>query len=142
MLELPKDSQVRKTLEDKDFRHFAKQLAYAWSDYYTNVSKNPNDPSLIMKWAEVETILASARFWNIIGASFAYDVSAWLQAAEFVNNVPAPVREEYDQKYLVRDTYRDSLKYGTPKKYCYEQYFIYLEVCKALGADSSVEDED
>ena len=100
MIELPKDSQVRKTLEDKDFRHFAKQLAYTWSDYYTSVKRYPDNSAALLDWAEVETVLASARFWNIISAHLAYDISTWLKDAEFVDNVPTLVMEEYDQLQL------------------------------------------
>lgn len=142
MIEFPikNPSNIRKTLEDKDFRHFAKQLAYHWSRWYGSSQLTNDKSALFLDWAEVETALASARFWNIISASLAYDISTWLQASEFVDNVPTLVMEEYDQKYLVHDTYKDSVKYGVPPKYCYEQYFIYKELCAAFGVEPIRED--
>ena len=144
MIEFPikNPSNIHRTLEDKDLRYFAKQLAYAWADYYATSKSNPEKTTLLLDWAQVDSIVASARFWNIISASLAYDISTWLKQGEFVGNVPTLIMNEYDQKYLTNEKYLDSLEDTSPMKYRYEQYFIYKELCEALGVDSNVNDEE
>ena len=132
---------VRKTLEDADFRHFAKQLAYRWADYYA-ASKGAISQDSIMSWMLVEEAIAAARFWNILNAEFAYDLSTWLKESKFVANVPSDAAKEYEGRFSVDPDYIQSLPESAPKRYSYEQYFVYREICKALGVDPDVTDEE
>ena len=135
-------TSIRKTLEDRDFRRFAKQIACNWADYYAATKVKSNSTTLLLNWTQVESILAAARFWNIISASLAYDISTWLTKAPFVGNVPKNIRNEYDQKYLTNDKYLEYLEATSPMKYRYEQYFIYKELCEVFDVDPDVNDEE
>lgn len=125
---------VKRQIEDKDFRNFAKRLAYAWAQSYANGNTFP--PRF-----ELEDLMASARIWGIVNAELGYDIFQWFQKAEFVGNVPSDVKEKYNERYVVNQAYIDSLPTNIAKKYSYEQYFIYREMCKVFGVDPNIDDD-
>lgn len=136
-----KTYKFRRDLEDEDFRHFAHQLACKWADYYT-ASDGILAPDNVKYWLLLQEAIGSARFWNIINAEFAHDLSSWLKESEFVGNVPSYAAKEYEARFSVDPNYIQSLPESAPKRYSYEQYFVYKEVCKALGVDPDVTDEE
>ena len=90
----------------------------------------------------VEGVVEHARFWNLIDEEFAYDLNRWLMESEFFGNVPEEIKSEYESRYSVDPDSANSHSPEKPNSYPYEQYFIYTEICKALGVDPGVEDTE
>ena len=128
-----KTYKFRKDLEDEDFRHFAHQLACKWADYYTASDGGIIAPDNMKYWLLLQEAIGSARFWNIINAEFAHDLSAWLKESEFVSHVPSSVANEYQARFSVDPKQFRLMPKFLPKRYSLEQYFVYKEVCKAFG---------
>lgn len=125
---------IKRELEDKDFRSYAKRLAYAWVSTY--ISKGQFQPSFPIK-----DLIAAGRVWGIIGAELGYDLFTWLDESDFAGNVPKEIQDRYKDRYLTNDAYINALPENSPRRYSYEQYFIYLEMCKLFGVNPDIDDD-
>ena len=134
-----KTYKFHKYLDDEDFRHFAQQLAYKWADYYA-ASDGILVPDNVKCWMLLQEVIGSARFWNIINAEFAHDLSSWLKESEFVSHVPSSVAHEYQARFSVDPKQFRLMPKFLPKRYSLEQYFVYKEVCKAFGVAPYAQD--
>ena len=64
MIELPVkySANVRRTLEENDFRYFAKQIAHKWAEYYATAKGGASADAVLMDWEDVEDVIAHGRF--------------------------------------------------------------------------------